>query len=287
MSGLRTVVVTALLLGAAGAAQARLLLTEETTTAGRLVFDANIRMSVRQDWFGEPEAKYQTVRFPWQARLGVTSRFDVGFLLDYANQRLDQGAARYEGSSNELFSTFVKYSPWNRMGFLLAWHARRSEQGDQELPIGRGDDIEAIVMFSVPTGWPLMFNAGYIRKEPYSSKYGIPTGQPRKVAPGDIWQLKAAMQIPLPAHFSILNELAYYDISAKSFDHVELGDSAGEAMDALIGLSWDYENWYLTGGASFGLLDETHTSFDIQRGAGDVNYHFRIGYRLLPHKAVQ
>jgi len=281
------IVLSAVVLGCLSPLHARPLLTEDAVTAGKLSFDANILMGLREDRFGTPEIEYTTVRFPWQARLGLNPRLDFGIMFDYVSQHLEQNGAKYTGSTNELFSTFIKYTPWDHKGFMLFWHTRRSAQDGQELPIARGDDIEALFLYSIPTRMPLSFNAGYIHRDPYSNKFGIETGQPTRVRPGSIVELKASMQTPLPANFSILSELAYYNIQKSKLADTEIQDSAGEAMDALIGLSWDYQGWYLSAGAEFGLLDEQHTSFDIQRGAGDVTYLMRVGYKLLPHKPLQ
>ncbi len=270
---------------ASSLAHARPLLTEDAQTSGRLAFDANIKMNLREDTFGTPTTKYQTVRFPWQARLGMTSKLDLGIMLNYVSQRLEQGGVRYEGSLNEMFSAFFKYKPWDRTGIMVFWHTKRSEQDGQELPIARGDDIEALLLYSLPSQWPLTFNAGYIYRDPYNSKFGIDTGGPVRVRPGDIIEFKASMQTPLPDHFSILSELAYYHVGQQQFNDAVVTGSEGQALDALLGLSWDYKTWYLSGGVSFGLLDESHTSFNIERGAGDVTYHLRLGYKLLPHKA--
>ena len=43
-------------------------------------------------------------------------------------------------------------------------------------------------------------------------------------------------------------------------------------MDAFIGMEWAYKGWTIGAGAAFGLLDEQHTSFDIERGAGLLGY---------------
>ena len=274
-------------LGAAAFSQARPLLTEEANTSGRLTFDANISMKLREDTFGTPQTKYQTVVFPWQARLGITSKLDAGFMLNYVSQRLQQNGIRYEGTANELFSLFVKYNPWEHLGFMLYWHAKRAEQDNQSLPIARGDDIEALMLYSAPTPWPLTFNAGYVMRDPYNNKFGIAAGEPTRVRPGDILELKSSLQIPLPAYLSILSELAYYHVQKESLGDVGIENSAGDALDALIGLSWDYKAWYISGGVSCGLLNESHTSFDLERGSGDVSYHLRLGYKLLPHKADQ
>ncbi len=276
-----------ILLGSTAVSQARPLFTEEANTSGRLVFDTNISFNLREDTFGTPQIKYQTIHFPWQARLGITSKLDAGFLLDYFSQRLQQNDIRYEGSANELLSTFVKYKPWDHLGFMLYWHDKRAEESDQNLPIARGDDIEALVLYSAPTTWPLTFNAGYVKRDPYSSKFGVAAGEPTRVRPGDISELKSSVQIPLPAYLSILGELAYYHVAKESLGDIGVQNSEGDALDALLGLSWDYKAWYITGGVSSGLLNESHTSFDLERGSGDISYHFRLGYKLLPHPAEQ
>ena len=181
----------------------------------------------------------------------------------------------------------MKYVPFERLGVIAFWHTKRAEKGDQALPIGRGDDIEALVLYSLPTRWPVTFNGGYIHRDPYTSKLGINAGSPVRIRPGNIIQLKASVQKPLPANFSLLNELAYYSFEQQKIGSSATPNSAGEALDALVGLSWDYKGWNLGGGVSFGLLDERHTSFAIERGAGDVTYHLRIGYKLVPHRLRQ
>jgi hypothetical protein len=288
MRARNSLLLTAIFLGTASISQARPLLTEEPNTAGRLTFETSIGGSVRLDTFGSaPQTKYQTVRSPWLARLGLTSRFDFGFRLDYFSQRLEQNDIRYQGSSNELFSPFIKYNPWEHVGFMLFWHTKRGPQEDQELPIARGNDIEALALFSAPTPWPLTLNVGYVKRDPYNNKFGIQAGDAVRVRPGDIFELKTSMETPLPAHLSVLSELAYYHVQRETLGEHGVQNSAGDAMDALIGLSWDYKSWYLSGGASFGLLNESHTSFDLERGAGDVSYQLRLGYKLFPHKAAQ
>jgi hypothetical protein len=141
-----------------------------------------------------------------------------------------------------------------------------------------------LALYSLPTRWPVNFNAGYVLRDPYNSKLGVETGEKTRVRPGDIFELRTSMQIPIPAHFAILTELAYYHVQREELNSVLVPDSAGQAMDALVGLSWDYNSWYLTGGVAFGLLDESHTSFDMERGAGDMMYRLRLGYKLFPHK---
>jgi hypothetical protein len=201
------------------------------------------------------------------------------------NQRVEQDGQHYKGSANNLISPFVKYNPWDHVGFMLFWHTKHSEDDGQQLSIARGDDIEALVLYSAPTTWPLTLNAGYVLRDPYNSQFGVDAGNVTNVHPGDITELKSSLEIPLRSYFSVLTELAYYHVSKESFDGRGVESSAGDALDALLGLSWDYRSWYLSGGASFGLLNESHTIFDLMRGAGDASYHLRVGYKLFPHKA--
>lgn len=266
--------------------QARPIFTESAATAGKLTFDANILMSVREDTFGSPTTKYQTVHTPWQARIGFNPKLDVGFMLDYVSQRLEQNGARYDGSGNNLLSPFFKFNPWQNVGLLVYWHTKHSAKDNEDLPVARGDDLEAIALYSAPTKWPLTFNVGYVLRDPYNSKFGVAAAEtPIHVHPGDIFEAKGSLETPLPAHFSILSELAYYHVDSQTNNSEKIQGSKGDAIDALIGLSWDYKAWYLSTGSAFGLLNESHTSFDLYRGAGDYQIFLRIGYKLLPLKS--
>lgn len=267
--------------------EARPLLTEEVPTVGRRSFDATIGISKRLDDFGSPKTTYSTVNFPVRAQLGLSNHFDFGFMLAYLSHRLETQTAHYKGSMNGQFSPFIKYSPWTYLGFELLWHTRTPESGVQDLPAVRGQDFEPLIMAQLPTAWPITFNVGYIFRGNYKSKLGISNDIAYHIDPGNIFEAKTAIEIPIRWHFAILGELAYYNTGGSTVENRSIGGSAGEAMDGLVGLTWGYAGWNIGAGAAFGLLEERHTSFDLERGAGDVLYKVNLAYKLTPKRLRQ
>ncbi len=266
------------------ALHARPLLTEEVEPAGRYNFEATISVSQREDEFNTPRTNYKTVAFPMRARLGLTRRFDIGFGLTYLSQRLETPTAHYSGSQNGRFSPYFKYSPSDWFGFEFIWHTKKGEQGDQELPVQSSYDYETLALFKIPTNWPIRFNVGYLWRGGYHSKLGVSNDTIYKVEPGNIFESKGSLEIPIVWHIGLLGEVAYYRSENTKINQSVLADSGGEAMDALGGLTWSYAGWNIGAGVAFGLLDEQHSSFNLERGAGDVLYKGTVSYKLAPRK---
>lgn len=263
---------------------ARPLLTEEPETLGRYTFEAGVSLSQRDDAFNSPKITYKTVNFPVLLRLGLHKNLDIGFNISYINQRLETGGANFSGSRTGLFSPLIKISPWKNFSFLTLWHTKATDEAEQDLPIARGDDLEAILSLRLADIWPTTVNIGYVSKGKYHSKLGVATGIPYKIEPGDIFEAKSAVEIPLKWHLSLLTELAYYNFQSKKISDQAVTNSAGEALDALVGLTWNLGGWNIGLGTAFGLLDESHTSFDLERGAGDVLYKLTACYKLSSRK---
>ena len=95
------------------------------------------------------------------------------------------------------------------------------------------------------------------------------------------------MEIPIPAHFYLISEAAYYTVSSRKHNDVAIPNTSGEAADVLFGLGWGYAGWNMYSGVGFGLLEESHTSFDVERGAGDVQYRLGLSYKLKPSKPMR
>ncbi len=266
---------------------ARPLFTEEVNTIGKKAFEASVSAGIRNDEFGTPVIKYNTGTIPFSARIGFTRTFDAGFYLTYIGQRLETGNASYTGSSNGMFSPFFKVSPWPYLGFQGIWHTKNSEQGAQNLPVARGHDFESIMLLKLPTAWPVNFNVGYLSKGYYRTKLGISNDHAYKVEPGNIFEAKGALEVPIAFNISLLGELAYYNSEEDRIEGVAVPESASEAMDALAGITWAYAGWNIGAGAAFGLLDEQYTSFDLERGAGDVMYKMTVSYRLVARRPNQ
>ncbi len=272
-------------LALASVLQARPLLTEEVATVGRHTFEAGFSLSKRFDDFGSPKSTYETVVFPFHLKLGLFSRFDIGLGLTHIGQRLKVGDTEFTGSANGLLSPQIKFSVTDYVGFLGIWHSAESEHERQDLPIARGNDFETILLLKLPTAWPLHLNAGYLFRESYTSKLGIAAGNEVTVRPADIFESRASLEIPVRYHLSLLTELAYYRVGEKKFGNVAVADSEGDALDSIVGLTWNYKGWLVGGGVGFGLLDESHTSFDLERGAGDILYRVNVAYQLKPKGA--
>ena len=265
----------------AAPAAARPIVTEPVETIGRFSFEGGIEAFHREDEFGSPKNTYETIGIPVRAVLGVHRAVDLGVTLSHLTQRLESGDAQLEGSRPALLSPRIKISPWQSLGFLLIYNAALSEESEQELPVARGEDWEANLLLKAGR-LPATLNVGYVWKGSYRSKFGVSNGPQKPVEPGDLFQARGAVEIPLPWNFALLGELAYYDVKSKKIAGQTLAGSAGEAADAFAGLTWAWGGWNIGAAAGWGLLDESHTSFDLERGAGDVMYRGAVYYRLQP-----
>ena len=263
---------------------ARPLLTRPEETVGRYAFESQFSIFGRRDVFNSPKSTYRSVGIPVAARLGITPRFDFGFTLDSYTQTLESSGDEISGSRNGLISPEVKYALFDDVSLLGIWHMRSPEISDQTLPVARGDDFEFMALAKIPTAWPITFNGGYLYRNPYHSEKGTENAVKVKFEPGNIWEARSALEVPLPAHFVGLGEMAYYHVTSETIGGEHIQSSKGDAADALIGLSWDYKAWSLGTGVAFGLLNERHTSFDLERGAGDVTYRFSAVYKLYARK---
>jgi hypothetical protein len=262
---------------------ARPLLTEPAATNGRFVFEGGFGLSYRSDRFKDPNSQIETVLIPVEIKLGFHDKLDVGFTLTHASQRLDLPETRFEGSSSGLFSPEFKFSPWPFLGFQFRWDVKNSEEND-DLPIGRGNDYGTKAMVQLPTRWPAYLNVGYVFRESYETHLGLGQGVIATFEPGDIFETSGAGEVPVRWGLSALGELAYYRVAQQHQNHLPVAGTKGDAMDALIGITWSKGSWNLGTGLSFGLLDEQHTSFEFDRGAGDYQVRFKASYHLRPHK---
>lgn len=265
---------------------ARPLLTEEVPTVGRAAFEVGFSPSYRTDTFNEPENTYETVALPVHFAVGLHSRLDIGFELTSLSQRLERQNVRFKGSRTGFFSPYIKLSPASYWGAKVIWHTKLAER-EQELPVGRGHDVEALVLFQLPSAWPLYFNLGYVFKDTYESKFGIASGSLFQVEPGNILEARAAAEVPLFWNMNFLLETAYYNVEKKTIGSETVPNSSGDVLDLITGLGWAYKGWNMNLGVGFGLLDENLTSFDLERGAGDVWTAFSLSYRLAPKKPTR
>lgn len=266
------------------AASARPLITEEVATIGYLHFESGFSVSERTDEFGSPTNKYETIVFPFFARIGLHKYVDFGFSLRHITQRLRTNSTKLDGNINGQFIPEIKFSPSEYYGFKLIWTIPKGEKPSDNLPIGQGGDLETLILFKLPTTWPVHLNAGYVWKGGYNSQFGVPDSPISRIEPGNIWEGKLSMEIPLLWHINLLGETAYYNIDKKKIDGEDISGSAGDAMDALVGLNWAFGQWNLGAGIGFGLLDERRTSFELDRGAGDTLYKLAVSYKLEPRK---
>jgi hypothetical protein len=263
-----------------GIAPARPLLMREAPTVGRFNFEAEVSISQRNDQFGVTNHKYKTVVFPVSFRFGATENFDFGFSLKHLSHSMYKGEAKFSGSNNPIVSPEFKWGLGDYFSVLAIWHAAKSEKSGQEMPVVQGDDYEFDALLTFPTRWPLSLSAGYVLKGNYHSTMGVLFVPKKKVEPGDIFQSHGALEIPLAWDFYLLSELAYYYVQERKIDDVPMSHSEGEALDAAVGITWAYKDWNIGTAAAFGLLDEQHTSFDLERGAGDITYKLTIAYKL-------
>jgi len=273
--------IAAFLGGLAPLTHSRPLLTEEVDTLGKFTFEAGFDISIRTDDFGFPKSTVETVFFPVSAHLGLSENLDVGLSFSQSTQRIKTPGGKLSGSASGQLDLQTKFSPWDHMGFLAVWKTSTSEEED-DLPIGRGNDVELTALFSLPRPWRPQFNIGYVFKGDYDSSFGIRNQPPSDLDPGNIFETKASVEIPIKFNFNLLTELAYYNVASQSINGVKVKGTDGEAMDALVGLTWAWGGWNIGTGVGFGLLEESHTSFDLERGAGDVYYQFSLYYKLKP-----
>jgi hypothetical protein len=265
-------------------AHARPIITEPAAVLERWMFESGIRASYRRDTFRSPSTDYETVRVPVDARLGFPGRLELGLGLDFVSQRLETDAYRYDGSQTSLFNPQIKFNPIQNVGLLFIYHMPAREESRQQLSIARGDDAELMALFHLPLRVPVEWNIGYLFRNSYTSQFGIRGGPRYTVEPGDIFETSLAAEIPVRWGLAILTEAAYYTVGEQSVGGVKNTESDGDALDALIGLTWTRAGWSLATGVDFGLLDESHTSFDLERGAGDFRWHWMARYRLNPRK---
>lgn len=263
---------------------ARPLTTREAATIGRLTFEASTALSLRRDAFGSPKTTYETVVFPVSARLGLTRWMDFGFTLRYVDQTLKTGQTEFNGSTPGQFSPELKIAPWENVSVLAIWHTATSPREKENLPISRGHDFEGLALVTVPTAWPIHLNLGYLKRDDYTSDLGVDFGDDALVEPGNIFEARAAIKIPMPLSFGLIAETAYYSVDQQKINRIAVPGSSGEAMDLMVAVEWVRAGWDLTGGVGFGMLEEEHTSFDLDRGAGDVFYSFSASYRLSPQR---
>lgn len=267
----------------AAPAAARPFTTEEVSTLGKLVFETGIAGSYRTDQFKSPKTDYETVTVPFDMKIGLHRFVDFGFHLTYLSQTLD-GNTRYTGSRTALFSPELKISPSPFFGTLFIWHARAGDEPKQELPIARGNDYEVRALFARPGRFPLNLNVGYVWKGEYQSRQGVSQGATYKIHPGDIFETSASAELPVKWGLSLIGEGAYYHVNRRTINGVQLDRTNGSAADASIGINWKWHSWDIGTAVAFGLLNEQFTSFDLERGAGDVTYKWQAHYRLNPHK---
>jgi len=265
-------------------AWARPLFTQEVSTLGLFTFESGLSLSQREDAFNSPRVKDETIIFPFYMKIGLSPHLDFGFTLRHVSHHLKFQGTTYTGSSNAQFSPEIKYSPWESLGFLAIWHTAKSEHPLDNLPIAQGNDAELFALFKLPTSWNCTLNVGYDIRGKYNSQFGVSNAEFSHVEPGNIFESRAAMEIPLRWNLSLLNELAYYNVTKEKINQINVPESNGDAMDALVGITWTDGNWNIGTGIGFGLLDEKHTSFDLERGMGDTTYKFSLSYKLTPKK---
>lgn len=277
----------ALLLWGKSASHARPIITEDVPTLGKSTFEAAFNGSWREDEFNTPTVKYRTARLPARARLGLFEKLDLGFSLTHLSHSVEVGQTKLKGSRPALFSPEVKFSANNYFGLLLVWHTALKEKPEQDIPIARGDNYQITGLFRLPFRYRTYVNLGYIARKNYNSRLGIEDGPVYSVKPGNITEAKASLEIPVGKGFMVLTELAHYTVGKRTIGGVEIADSNGSAMDLLTGLLWELKGWNVALATSFGLLDESHTSFDLERGSGDITYHLNFSYRLKARKPYQ
>jgi hypothetical protein len=172
----------------------------------------------------------------------------------------------------------------DNVSLLGIWHLHTGEE-NQGLPIARGDSPEIRFLAELPTTWPLCFDIGYFRQGRYNGRLGIQSSQLKDIDPGDVLDARAALLIPLPARLTASIETIYSSIGSEKINGTTISGSSGEALDLFGGLTWTYKDVVIGMGVGTGLLNESHTSFAIDRGAGDFTTKFLLSYKLQPKKA--
>jgi len=225
---------------------------------------------------------YETVAIPFYARLGIFNNLDLGFSLKTLSNSLKKDGAKYSGSSDAVFSPELKWAINQKLSILGILTLNNPPHQTDPLPVGNGNDWELVGCYSPGTTWPLHFNVGYVWRRPYKNKFGVVGGPVTTFEPGNIFEARGALEIPLRYNFSLLTETAYYYVGTQKVSGVPISGTAGTAWDALAGLNWEWKGWILGVEGGLGLLDESHTSFDLERGAGDGMVVFYTSYRLPP-----
>lgn len=265
-------------------AAARPLITEDPATMGAKMFEGAIGVSQRIDKFGSPETDYTTTRMPFRMRYGANNRLDIGFQLLGYTHKIDRGGTEIKGSRPGLVSPEIKVAIMDNVSLFAIWHLKRRERDDQDLPIARGNDVEIRALAALPTAWPVTLNAGWLFRGTYDSSLGVRTVPKKPVTPGDVFEISGAVRVPLKLNVHLIGELAYYRVGTREVGGARIQGSDGDAADAYTGLGWAWKGWDITLLAGFGLLDESHTSFDLDRGAGDADIRFQTAYRFKARK---
>ena len=283
MKKLRLFILT--LLAGTSSLWARPLLTEEVKPIGFLNFEGGTTFSYRRDSFGNPVNTYETVNFPVQIKFGVHRKADAGINVSYLFHKLKMPNGELSGTSSANIIPNFKYSPYEYFGVKFLWHMAQSETTSDELPVARGDDFEFIQMFKIPVSFGAMhLNTGYLWRDTYQSRLGARTALKHKIEPGNIFESRASWEIPALWNINLLSELAYYAVSQEKLDGQSIPNSSGDALDVLLGLTWIYEGWNIGAGMAFGLGSENHTSFNLERGAGDWQGLFHLSYKISPQR---
>jgi len=264
-------------------AWARPLFTEEAATRGYLNFEAGASISERIDEFKTPDTRYETVLLPVRFRLGLHDRLDLGITLRHISQRLKTENTRLSGSQNAQFSPEFKWRFFDTTSFQFVWHFARGENRET-LPFARGEDYEFLLAYDTRTFWPIHLNAGYTFRGKYNSNFGVIGTPDSRIDPGNVFETKGSFEIPLFYQLYFLSELIYNNTATREINSASVADSSGEALDIATGITWQWKEWYIGTAIAFGLLDEQHTSFGIDRGAGDFMLKFSLSYKLLRSK---
>lgn len=265
---------------------ARPILTEPVNTLGLFNFEGGLAISYRSDQFGNPKAKYLTTLVPFSARIGLYKNVDFGISLTHVAQEVDQNDHNFSGSSTGRISPLLKFSPFEWGGLFFQWTPHAMEHTNEELSIASGDDYEIFGILQIPNPSPakITLNFGSIIRGNYNSRFGIQAVPSSHVKPGNIYEAKLAVEVPIRWNLNLLAESAYYSVEKQSVNDIEVPHSKGKALDLLGGVAWVYHGWDIRTGVGFGVLDESHTSFDPKHGAGDVQFHFGLAYKITPRK---
>ncbi len=282
MTNLKKLFLSIFFLCLSGGGWAAPFLTREAAPLGTLTYAAGISVAQREDTFGSPEMKYRTVLFPFYMRLGVTNRLDMGFTLKSFSHRIKSHDKHFSGSATSIFVPELKWNILQDFSIFGAYSLNKDEDSGDALPVGQGNDIELLAIYSSRGNIPVHLNIGYVWRADYSTRMGVQSQDRVQFDPGDIFEAKAALEVPLGQHFSFLTETAYYKFGSQTVDGETISESAGDALDLLTGLAWSCWGWTVGTEVGFGLLDERYTSFDIERGSGDYSVSVYTSYRLAP-----